>query len=70
MAMQIKNTSNIILFSNFLDLLFNTQDLRMQQFIRILPISIQIKSSQITPKIPIDNTIDIHHRKYFENIFL
>lgn len=68
MPMQVQHAGNLRLPRNLLELPLDGPHLRMQASIRFPPIPIQVKPPQITPKIAIDNPINIDHRKYLEHV--
>lgn len=70
MSMQIQDTFDPQLVLDFFNLSFYRKNLRMQSFIRVVPITIQIKTSEIASEVSIDYPVDIDHWKYFEYVVL
>lgn len=68
MAMQVKTALYFIVIFVIVYTVFNLIYLRIHEPRCLLPPSVKVSSSNITPKITIDNSIHIDHGIYLENI--
>ena len=70
MRVEIEATNHLLLHRQPDNLLLYGDDMRVQQFIRLFPTTIQICSTQITSKVAEDHAIDVDHREDTKSIVL